>query len=334
VDGVADGAVRFAVLGDSLSEGVGDPLPGGGWRGWAALLGESLTPRGELLNLARSGARSGDVAGSQLTAALRHRPQLASVVVGGNDTLRGGFDIAQVAADLHTAIGTLRASGAHVLTACLPDPGTVLGLPWPLAHPLGRRMAALNDTVHALSAHHGTVHLHAARLPWTTSPGVLSADRLHPSEAGHRMMARDFHLLLAAADAALAAGPGPRPTPDGPAPGRAASVWWMATRGTRWIADRCTDLLPDLLRLAAEEYRHAARGTAPLLDHAAREATALALESLGLRPDPAIPPPGPGADLVHSSGRPERSATKRILVPGADWAAAGSDSSGTTPITG
>ena len=30
--------VRFAVLGDSLSEGVGDPVPGGGWRGWAALL--------------------------------------------------------------------------------------------------------------------------------------------------------------------------------------------------------------------------------------------------------------------------------------------------------
>jgi hypothetical protein len=183
-------------------------------------------------------------------------------------------------------------------------------------------MTALNDTVHALSAHHGALHLHAALRPWATSPGTLSADRLHPSEAGHRLLARDFHTVLAAAG--LTVGPPPRLHLDGPPPGRAASVWWMATRGTRWIADRCTDLLPDLLRLAAEEYRYTARGTAPLLDHAAREATLAALESLGVG---ALPP-------VHSTGRADRSATKRILVPGADWAAAASDSSGTTPITG
>lgn len=114
------------------------------------------------------------------------------------------------------------------------------------------------------------------------------------------------------------------PSPAGAWRGRAASVWWMATRGTRWIADRCADLLPDLLRLAAEECRHTVRGTAPLLDLATREATVTALESLGL----SVPPP------LHSAGRPDRSATKRIRVPGADWAAAGSDSSGTTPITG
>ncbi|MFI0943382.1 SGNH/GDSL hydrolase family protein [Streptomyces sp. NPDC021020] len=313
--------LRFAVLGDSVSEGLGDPAPAGGWRGWAGILAASLDA--DLLNLARSGARTGDVAGPQLGAALDHRPHLASVLVGGNDTLRGGFAIDRAAADLHAALGALRARGAVVLTACLPDPGTVLRLPWPLARPLGRRMHALNDTVHALSAHHGALHLHAARRPWATSPGALSADRLHPSETGHRMLAADFHALLASAG--LAAGPAPRLAPDGPPPGRTASVWWMATRGTKWVADRCTDLLPDLLRLAAEEYRHTARGTAPLLDHAAREATARALESLGVT---AAPP-------VHPAGRAaERSTTKRILLPGTDWAAAGSDSSGTTPITG
>ena len=121
--------LRFAVLGDSLSEGVGDPLPGGGWRGWAGLLAEALGEDVAPLNCARSGAVSADVAGGQLAAALRHRPHLASVVAGGNDTLRGGFAIARVAAELHAAIGALRASGAEVLTACLPDPGTVLG-PW------------------------------------------------------------------------------------------------------------------------------------------------------------------------------------------------------------
>ncbi|MBY8880644.1 SGNH/GDSL hydrolase family protein [Actinacidiphila acidipaludis] len=316
----ADG-LRFAVLGDSLSEGLGDPLPGGGWRGWAGILAEALGDDVVLLNSARSGARSADVAGPQLAAALRHRPHLASVVVGGNDTLRGGFAIGRVAAELHATVGALRAAGAEVLTACLPDPGTVLGLPWPLARPLGRRMRALNDTVHALSDHHGTLHVHVAERPWSTSPGSLSADRLHPSEAGHRLLARDFHAVLAAAG--LAHGPGPALATDGPAPGRASSVWWMATRGTRWVAERCTDLLPDLLRLAAAEYRCQARGGGAELDAASDRATARALASLGLAP--AVPDyPRTGA----------RTGTKRIRVPGGDWAAAGSEVSGTTPITG
>ncbi|MFC4031536.1 SGNH/GDSL hydrolase family protein [Streptomyces polygonati] len=316
--------VRFAVLGDSLSEGVGDPLPGGGWRGWAALLAGGITERPQdtaVVNAAWSGARTGDVAGRQLTAALLHRPRLASVVAGGNDTLRGNFDIQAVAADLHTTIGMLRATGADVLTACLPDPGSVLNLPWPLARPLERRMRALNDTVHVLSAHHGALHVHAADRPWTTSPGALSADRLHPSETGHRLLARDFHARLTAAG--IATGPAPRAEPDGAPPGPASSVWWMATRGTRWVADRCTDLVPDLMRLAWEEYRHESRGTAPLLDLAAADATARALADLGLVSGPA-----------DHTQRVERTGTKRILVPGGDWAAAGSDSSGTTPITG
>lgn len=355
------GTVRFAVLGDSLSEGVGDPLPGGGWRGWGALLAEGIsTDRVDVVNTARSGARTSDVAGRQLALALAHRPHLASVMVGGNDTLRGNFAIEQTTAELHAVMGALRAGGADVLTACLPDPGTVLGLPWPLARPLARRMRALNDAVHVLSAHHGALHLHAAARPWATTPGTLSADRLHPSETGHRLLARDFHTLLAAEG--LATGPAPRLDPDGPPPGRGASAWWMATRGTRWVADRCRDLLPDLLRLAAEEYRHEARGTAPLLDLAAREATVRALHALGLgspqdperatvrppatpeRTDPAAPPKGerppraPEFTAADGSGayssRSGRTSTKRTGVPGGDWAAAASAASGTTPITG
>lgn len=139
-------------------------------------------------------------------------------------------------------------------------------------------MAALNTAVHALSAHHGALHLHAADRPWSTSPGTLSTDRLHPSEKGHRLLAHDFHALLAAHG--LAAGPPPRLDPDRPPPGRGASVWWMATRGTRWVADRSRDLLPDLLRLAADEYRHEVRGSAPVLDRSTEHATERALAAL------------------------------------------------------
>ena len=47
--------IRFAALGDSITAGYGDPVPGG-WRGWAALLAEGLAPDVSFHNLAVSGA--------------------------------------------------------------------------------------------------------------------------------------------------------------------------------------------------------------------------------------------------------------------------------------
>src|SRR5260370_3795547 len=83
----------FAALGDSITLGVGDPvrLPGGwAWRGWPALLAEGM--RGPSLHvLASCGARIADVERDQLPSALRLRPDIASVVVGGNATLRPRF---------------------------------------------------------------------------------------------------------------------------------------------------------------------------------------------------------------------------------------------------
>ncbi|MDG4866348.1 SGNH/GDSL hydrolase family protein, partial [Streptomyces sp. T-3] len=134
-------SVRFAALGDSLTEGVGDPV-GEAWRGWAALLAAGLAPGEvpvEFRNFAVSGAQSHDVLGRQLPAALAFRPDVVSVVIGVNDTLRCTFDIHAVAARLDEVYARCTARGAVLLTACLPDPGTMLGLPGALARPLARR---------------------------------------------------------------------------------------------------------------------------------------------------------------------------------------------------
>ncbi|WP_438489146.1 SGNH/GDSL hydrolase family protein [Streptomyces sp. S186] len=271
----------FAALGDSLTEGLGDPVAGGGWRGWAALLAAALGERpGDvpLVNLARSGALAGEVAREQLPVALELAPRFASLLVGANDTLRAAFAIDRVAAALDRAHGTLSAGGAVVLTACLPDPGRMLGLPAPLARPLARRMRAVNTVVHAVSARYGGVHLHLADHPWVADRATWSVDRLHPGERGHRLLARGFHDLLAARG--LAAGPPPPLTLDGPPPTRAGAALWMATRGTRWVADRCTDLLPGLLALAIRECRYGLAGSSRLLDAAAERATRSALGAL------------------------------------------------------
>nr|WP_244376316.1 SGNH/GDSL hydrolase family protein [Streptomyces ficellus] len=290
---------RFAALGDSLTAGVGDPVAGG-WRGWAALLADALAaapdadavvPSGagpgadavapggegavEFRNLAVCGARARDVAETQLPLALAYRPDVASVVVGVNDTLRSSFDITGFALALDGVCARLAAQGALLLTACLPDPGAVLGLPPPLARPLARRQRQVNAVVHALSARYGAVHLHMADAAWVADRSLWSADRLHPGERGHRTIAARFHALLA--ERGLAGGAAPAREPGQPPPSRADTLLWLATAGTGWVARRCHDLLPQLLRLAGTEVRHWARGTGARLDLSAEQSLAAAL---------------------------------------------------------
>jgi lysophospholipase L1-like esterase len=278
--------LRFVALGDSLTEGIGDPL-GDGWRGWAALLADGLGPAVEFTNLAVSGSQTRDVLERQTPAALSLRPDVVSVVVGVNDTLRCTFDIHAVAARLDTVYAAFRAQGALLLTACLPDPGAMLGLPGTLARPLARRQHAVNTVVHALSERHDAVHLHASEGAWLTDRAMWSADRLHPGERGHRQLALRFHALLT--EAGIATGAEPSTEPEFPEPTRSAGLWWLATKGTGWVARRCTDLLPQLLSLAAAEIRHKARGTSARLDLSASAAVASALTALavGERPEAA-----------------------------------------------
>lgn len=271
---------RFVALGDSLTEGVGDPV-GDGWRGWAGLLAGGLGERApDFTNLAVSGAQTRDVLERQLPAALALRPDLVSVVIGVNDTLRRTFDIHAVATRLDQVYAAFTERGAIVLTACLPDPGAMLGMPGALARPLARRQQAVNTVVHALSERYGAVHLHASEGAWLMDRAMWSADRLHPGERGHRQLAARFHALLS--DAGLATGPAPSPEPEFPAPTRSASLRWLATAGTGWVVRRCTDLLPQLLRLAADEMRHRARGTSARLDLRASAAVSAALAALSV----------------------------------------------------
>ncbi|WP_422770469.1 SGNH/GDSL hydrolase family protein [Plantactinospora sp. WMMC1484] len=261
--------IRFAALGDSVTSGFGDPLPTGGWRGWAVLLADALGDGRagaggavELHNLAVSGARIADVADHQLPEALTLRPHLASVLVGMNDTLRGDFDVDALGRGLTDVIGALTGCGAAVLTARLPDPGRMFRLPGVIARPLRRRMEALNDALDEIAASHGTIHVdlagssdHAlyARTNW-------SVDRLHPSERGHRLLAFRFATALREAGHPVPRLPGL--TATNPEPTLGQRLWWMATQGNRWLLRRSTDLLPTLARMAAAECWDGVRGRA------------------------------------------------------------------------
>ena len=217
----------FVALGDSITVGIGDPAPvrsarGRSWRGWAALLAEGL-PEPRLHNLATPGAQAAQVERDQLPRALELRPDVASVIIGINDTLRAGFDPRRVARAGEHTVGALRSAGAEVLTMRLPDPGLMLGLPDALSRPLARRIHAVNAVMDDLAERFGTLVFDAAGDPETYDRRMWSVDRLHPSERGHRLIAGRFHDRLAAAGVPLGARPESgalQPAADPPCPGR------------------------------------------------------------------------------------------------------------------
>ena len=241
---------RIVTLGDSITLGMGDPAPGGGWRGWAFLLAAGL-PKPELHNLAAIGAQAKHVERDQLPNALLLRPHVASVVVGINDTLRAGFDPVRTGQATARTVAALTASGATVLTMRLPDPAQMFGLPAGLARPLSRRMRAVNAELDRIAAHYGTLHWDASADPETYDRRNWSVDRLHPNERGHRLIACRLWDRLAEAGVPVASRPGGEPT--SPPPTRGDDALWMATKGTRWFLRRSVDLIPYMLFMAARE---------------------------------------------------------------------------------
>jgi lysophospholipase L1-like esterase len=245
------GTVRFVALGDSTTEGLGDPVGPGRWRGWAALLATALGSRVHFTNLAVGGATTADVHELQLAPALARRPHLASVLAGGNDVLRGNFDARRSADRLERAVSALRESDAMVLTVRLPDPSRLACLPGPLRRPLAARVDALNEAIDAVAAAYGTVHLDPGADPAAYHRPMWMIDRIHPSERGHRHLAR-----LAAAALATTGWPvhtPPAAEPEGVPAGALGDAWWLATRGTAWFTARSTDFFPYLLAAAAAD---------------------------------------------------------------------------------
>ncbi|KQY63566.1 MULTISPECIES: SGNH/GDSL hydrolase family protein [unclassified Nocardioides] len=246
--------VRFAALGDSTTHGIGDPVPDG-WRGWARLLATAMDSGHDIsfCNLAVSGATATDVRDGQLRAALAHQPDVASLVVGINDTMRSTWHPPRMRAELFECADALHGSGALLLTARFHDHGAIFGLPGVLRRALWRRIEAVNAIYDEIHETYDGVRVDLAALPQTHERVFWSVDRLHPSELGHRALARAFGagLLERGLDFEL-----PSATSDGLfLPNWRSDLAWMVTEGAPWIGRRARDLGPWAVRRALVEPR-------------------------------------------------------------------------------
>lgn len=179
----------YAAVGDSFTEGVGDPGPDGTFVGWADRLAVLLDDRVpehtfRYANLAVRGKLLDQIVEDQLPRAKELAPDLVTFCAGGNDIIRPGTDPDEVAerferavADLSSAVGTV------MVTTGFDTRGVAL-----LKHLRGK-IATYNMHVRAIADRYGCPVLDLWSLKTVQDRRAWDGDRLHLSAEGHTRVA-------------------------------------------------------------------------------------------------------------------------------------------------
>ena len=252
---------RYVDLGDSFTEGVGDPDPARphGLRGWADRVAEVLSEQHEdpstfgYANLAIRGRKLMPILAEQLEPALALSPDLVTIHAGANDVLRPRVDLDGLAAAYDEGIGRLRATGADVVMFTIADPG-----PSGLYAALRGRMAIFNEHVREIVDTHGCLLVD----PWRMREGpvaeLMDTDRMHLNAVGHQHVAFAVLDVLGVAHETQRLERLPLPVRSRTEQLRADATWtreflgpWVHRRLTgRSSGDGLTPRRPDLAPLA------------------------------------------------------------------------------------
>ena len=154
----------LAILGDSAAYGIGDVDKEGNPRGWSYYLAKSFEDPLVYVNFSRPGARSAEVLNTQLPKALDYKPDIAAVIVGGNDVLRNGFSPEAFYTNLREIVSSLDKLNVQILLLQLHDPTQILPIPQILARVLRRRVNAVNAATYAVAREFNSHVLHTRKI--------------------------------------------------------------------------------------------------------------------------------------------------------------------------
>ncbi len=194
---------RLVVVGDSIAQGVREPVEGYRDSGFADRVGEAFAqvhPDFDYLNLGRRGLRLAEIRDTQLEPALDFEPDLAMVAGGGNDAIHPSFDEESLRRGLEDVILPLRERGATVVTVGLFDLARSGLLDEPYATQLAERFDLVERVTAELAAAHGCVHADSHHHPRAADPGVFASDLMHCNARGHAIA--EANVVRALAEAA------------------------------------------------------------------------------------------------------------------------------------
>lgn len=185
--------LELLLLGDSLAAGLGaerrkQTLGARVAKGAAKRLRRPV----RLHTAAIVGSESSDLAGQIDALPQAYRPDVAVIVVGGNDVTHR-IPVATSVRHLEEAIARLRGRGARVIVGTCPDLGTLRPVPQPLRRLVSSLSRRLGDAQAEASRRAGAdpVDLRRAVGPmfFDDPEAMFSLDRFHPSALGYRRTA-------------------------------------------------------------------------------------------------------------------------------------------------
>ncbi|KAJ8145611.1 hypothetical protein OY671_001313 [Metschnikowia pulcherrima] len=234
----------YVAIGDSFTEGSWDPYPGeeDHQRGWADLLAQHLATRrvaagkepSRYANLAIRGRKSRSILTEQVPAALELRPDLVSVIGGGNDISRPNADVDRLARNLEHAVSRSRGAGIDVLMATGFDASQspLVGLTRP-------RVGVYNAHIWSIARRQGAYVSDSWGMRALQDWRVWSEDRIHSTPAGHARVAQAALVALGQAPDDAAWDDPSAPLPPAPALDRARqNAQWVRTHVVPWAQRR------------------------------------------------------------------------------------------------
>lgn len=188
---------RFAVVGDSLSAGTGDPRPGyatGGWADRVVGVLRRIHPELAYLNVAEVGATTARTLATQARPLTDFRPDLVHVPCGANDLYRPEPDYALLERTLRRVFDTAAATGAQLTVFTLGRAFRVPAFPdW------DHRIRTANAITRNLAGAYDAVLVDMWDHPVNDRADLLSTDGIHFAAAGQAVMAAEIVKGLAGA---------------------------------------------------------------------------------------------------------------------------------------
>ncbi|KRB37928.1 SGNH/GDSL hydrolase family protein [Microbacterium sp. Root180] len=181
---------RWVAIGDSFTEGVGDPEPTApnGLRGWADRVAEVLSQQVDdfaYANLAIRGRLIGQIVEEQVEPAIALKPDLVTFSAGGNDVIRPGADPDAVAQIFEDAVVRLSSDGATVVVFTGIDTNFT-----PVFRGIRGRVAIYNENIRAIADKYDCVVADQWALKEVQDMRFFDDDRLHYNALGHHEVAR------------------------------------------------------------------------------------------------------------------------------------------------
>ncbi len=230
---------RMVSIGDSFTEGIGDPIPGHPGalvehRGWADRVAEVLGGQVDdfaYANLAVRGKLIGQIVADQIEPALALSPDLITFSAGGNDVIRPGGDPDAVAQQFEDAVARLSSQGATVVVFTGIDTDFT-----PVFRNIRGRVAIYNENIRGIADRYDCIVADQWALKEVQDMRFFDDDRLHYNALGHHEIARMVLRALNVPNDLQPLQPDPLPT-----------LTWREARGSDLVWARA-HLVPWVLR--------------------------------------------------------------------------------------